>query len=257
MKKTLKTALSILLAAALISLFTLSCNKPKEDKGEKTAVQKTITFVWPPQIEDAAKIELTKNLLAKNYYFVLDDSGSMHSVDCSDNMRKITVAKKAIAEFIKAAPPGSNIGLLSFDDKKYTEWVALTEKSDGNLRYFLEKLKPIKADGGTPLSVAVRKGYEALERQAIRQLGYGEYYLIVVTDGQANFGYDPTQEIERILTSSPVVIHTIGFCIGENHPLNQPGRTVYSQAKNPEELEKGLMNILAESEAYSDPARFD
>jgi hypothetical protein len=35
-------------------------------------------------------------------------------------------------------------------------------------------------------------------------------------------GQDPTGAVKAILERSPVVLHTIGFCIGTKHSLNQP-----------------------------------
>jgi len=79
-------------------------------------------------------------------------------------------------------------------------------------------LKPIL--GFWPLSVAIEHGYKALTKQASLQLGYGEYHLVVVTDGEANTGYEPNKAVQSVLTESPVVIHTIGFCIRGSHSLN-------------------------------------
>jgi hypothetical protein len=45
-------------------------------------------------------------------------------------------------------------------------------------------------------------------------------------------------------------LHTIGFDIGEGHSLNQPGKTDYSSAQNPEQLRKSLQDVLAESEEF-------
>jgi hypothetical protein len=75
--------------------------------------------------------------------------------------------------------------------------------------------------------------------------------LVVVTDGHASKGEDPTPAVNRILGESPVVVHTIGFCIGERHPLNQPGRTYYRSANNPRALQQGLETVLAESPDFS------
>ena len=90
-----------------------------------------------------------------------------------------------------------------------------------------------------------------LIRQGRRQLGYGEYHLIVVTDGQASSGQDPTGVVDEILASSPVVIHTIGFCIGEDHSLNQKGRVLYRTAQNAAELREGLEQVLAEAPDFT------
>jgi hypothetical protein len=100
------------------------------------------------------------------------------------------------------------------------------------------------------LDDAISAGYAQLEQQAMRQLGYGRYVLVVVTDGQANPGHDPTEKVRWMLNNTPIELHTIGFCIGTDHSLNMPGRTVYKAADNPAALRQGLADVLAEAEAF-------
>ena len=108
----------------------------------------------------------------------------------------------------------------------------------------------MQPDQGTPLKTAIAQGYGALEEQAQRQLGYGEYHLVIVTDGAANRGEEPDEVVEQILADSPVVIHTIGFCIGPDHVLNQEGRTIYRAASSTEELRQGLGEVVAEAPRF-------
>ena len=54
-----------------------------------------------------------------------------------------------------------------------------------------------------------------------------------------------------MLNESPVVLHTIGFCIGSRHSLNQAGRTIYKAADNPGALQQGLADVLAEAPQFS------
>ncbi|MET0009605.1 MAG: hypothetical protein ABW109_17225, partial [Candidatus Thiodiazotropha sp. 6PLUC4] len=105
--------------------------------------------------------------------------------------------------------------------------------------------------GNTPLATAITRGYEALNRQASIQLGYGEYHLVVITDGEASEGEYPDKIIKRILTESPVDVHTIGFCIGRQHVLNQPRYLSYQAADNVQALRQGLQDVLAESPAFT------
>ena len=111
--------------------------------------------------------------------------------------------------------------------------------------------KSAATGGGTPLSSAIEIAYKSLTAQAKKQLGYGDYHLVVVTDGVANTGYEPDNVLAKILTESPVVVHTIGFCISTRHSLNQPGRTIYNTAQDYESLRKGLQSVLAEAPEFS------
>jgi len=204
---------------------------------------------WPALDENKAG-EVADNLLAKNYYIVFDGSGSMGEVaadNCSDNQRKIDVAKSAMQTFIKQLPADANVGLYVFDGNAMSERVGVSANSRTQLKKAIKETYP---GGGTPLSLAVQQAYNSLLHQAKKQLGYGEYHLIVITDGEANSGYGPGTIVNSVIKYSPVNIHTIGFCISDRHSLNQKGRTFYKSATSRRELEEGLSSVLAESEEF-------
>ena len=144
-------------------------------------------------------------------------------------------------------PADSNLGLMIFYGGKIYEMVPLGTE---NRNKFVSAVVSTKPDGGTPLFSAMKTGYRNIEKQAKKQLGYGEYTLVIVTDGEASDGQDPTKIVHWILDNSPVQIHTIGFCIGNKHSLNIPGRVVYKPADNPAKLEQGLHDVLAEVEEF-------
>ncbi|MFA6430357.1 MAG: vWA domain-containing protein [Candidatus Paceibacterota bacterium] len=190
--------------------------------------------------EVSKSASLEGNLLRRNIYLIFDCSGSMDG-------DKIEIAKKAINQFATSVPEDMGIGIAIFDKHGLSERLPL---GINNRKQFNDIVNSARAGGGTPLSEAVRIGYEALRSQAKCQLGYGEYHLVIVTDGEANPGCDPTEMVNQVLQDSPVVIHTIGFRIGERHSLNQPGRTIYKDAQSPEGLAEGLQSVLAESEKF-------
>lgn len=209
-------------------------------------------FDWPRGAGDG-KVELAENLGMRNYYIVLDGSGSMADRECSGGSNKMEAAKQALAEFAKSVPASAQLGLTAFDGRGTSERVPLGR---GNRDRFLEAVRAVSANGGTPLRSSIQLGIEKLEEAARRQLGYGEYNLVIVTDGAASPGEDPGQVVADVLARSPVTIHTIGFCIGENHTLNQPGRTLYKAADNPAQLRAGLGEVLAEASSFQDAAGF-
>ncbi len=200
---------------------------------------------WP--IIDQSQISIADNLNAKNYYLVFDGSGSMQDHGCSNGQRKINVAKSSVINFISKIPDNANLGLTIFDSYGVSERTALSINSKTQT---IEAIRQTSAGGGTPLKTTISHAYNALTQQAKKQLGYGEYHLIVITDGQANEREDPDHIVETIILKSPVVLHTIGFCISGGHPLNQPGLTLYKAANNPKELEKGLDSVLAEANNF-------
>ena len=102
-----------------------------------------------------------------------------------------------------------------------------------------------------PLAAAFNDAFNYLTQQAQSQLGYGEYTIVTTTDGEADSVPELSRRVERILKVSPIQIYTIGFCIEQNHALNQPGRTIYRSANNPKELAEGMQDVLAEAEDFS------
>lgn len=200
-------------------------------------------------VSDSEEIEIAENLLAKNYYVILDGSGSMQSSECSGTEKnKHAVSKKALSSFVGVLSKDSNLGLLTFDSSGISERLPL---GPDNSEEFRDKVNASTTGGGTPLQDAIQRGYDKLDHQMKKQLGYGEYHMVIVTDGEANNGQEPDRVIDEILRKSPIVIHTLGFCIGNKHSLNQPGKTLYKTANNPEELQRGLKGVLAESEEFN------
>ena len=189
---------------------------------------------------DTKGITLDSNMLRKNIVLVFDCSGSMEG-------NKLDTAKSAINQFAKTIPEDVGIGLVVFDNNGVREKVTI---GVNNRTEFFKAVNSQKAGGGTPLDNAVVMGYQKLRAQALRQLGYGEYHLVIVTDGEANAGHDPTGEVDQIVEDSPVVIHTIGFQIGPNHALNRPGKTIYKEANDGAGLAEGLKEVLAESAEF-------
>lgn len=208
-------------------------------------------YSWPAVAQSTStqsiSVQVASSLLTQNYYLVIDGSGSMDEVGCSGDRRKIEVAKEAVNIFIDSIPKDANVGLLVFDNQGIGERVALGT----NHEEVKQQIQNISANGGTPLLEAMTRAYRAITKQAQEQLGYGEYHMVVVTDGEANNGQDPSKIVDTILRKSPIILHTIGFCIGDGHSLNVPGLTDYRAANNPDELLAGLQSVLAESTEYT------
>jgi hypothetical protein len=202
--------------------------------------------LWPPVDPDQV-FELAADPLAPNYYVILDGSGSMGSFDCGGGQARIDAAVGALQEFARAVPESANLGLLAFDGLGVSERLPLGPR---NRDAFVQAVRRVRSDRGTPLASAIGLGYSSLTEQARKQRGYGSYNLVVVTDGEASDGEDPTDVVEEILAESPVVIHTIGFCIGADHSLNQAGRILYRSATDTAQLRAGLGEVLAEAPSF-------
>ncbi len=201
---------------------------------------------WPPLLQTEHGI--AKDVQAKNYYLVIDGSGSMQEIKCSGGHSKMSVAKTAISGFVSKLPANANVGVFAFDRAGVQERLPLGRHSSEET---LAAIQSIRAGGGTPLSTSIEAGVSALTTQAVKQLGYGEYHLVVVTDGLASSGFTPDHQVNQLLANTPIVLHTIGFCINDQHPLNRPGYTLYKAADNPQSLIDGLDAVLAEAPEFN------
>lgn len=202
----------------------------------------------------AGSVPLAENEMATNYYFVLDGSGSMSESNCTESQTKMAVAKDALTELFAMIPPEDNVGLFVFDEAGVSERVAL---GNGNRTELNKAVAAVVPDYRTPLGASVHQGAVVLEQQAAAQFGYGEYNLVVVTDGEASDGSDLKQIVDLVAERTPINLYTVGFCIDERHVLNQEGRTEYRSALNTEELGTALRAVLAESEEFGDVQEFN
>lgn len=254
MRIKISALLSFLLVVGLAvwSLF-LSNSWAGDNQARKDGFYAANAASWPPLDPNDPKGEkvvlVADSPLVDNYYFVVDFSGSMSERACGSRDSKAEVVKRVVPEFLLSIPSKANIGLLIFDREGVKERVPLGPVQK-NRKAFLDSIKDAKPSNGTPLSTAIEEGYKKLVEQGRRQHGYGGYRLIIITDGEANLGYNPERIVNDISTYSPVIIDTIGFCINGKHSLNQRGKTVYREADSPEALRAGLKEVLAESPIF-------
>lgn len=184
----------------------------------------------------------------RNIYMVFDGSGSMNNkLQQGSNLQfknKIAGAKWAVDEFMKTIPDDINLGLFVFDAQGVREVVPLAALDRAA---FLAAIHDVRAAGGTPLGESIKAGVDALMKKYQQQLGYGEYRLIVVTDGEAS-GESIGAAIQYAQDFG-VPIYTIGLDVNEQHSLRANSRQFFS-AKSFEELKKGLIDSAAESESF-------
>jgi len=190
--------------------------------------------------------------LARNFYFVLDGSGSMGedpSSKCSAGetsrfRTKIDAARWAVGQFLEKVPPEDRLGLYVFDQMGQREVVPLDV---GNRDAVLHAVEAVREGGATPLAEAIITGVDALSAQRRRQLGYGDFRLVVVTDGEATGRRLEDGTIHALENRIP--IYTIGFCVGRSHTLFRYS-VAYRAANSPEQLRRGLEETLGELESF-------
>lgn len=251
----------------LALVLAFACNRNQSDPTSSSSTSVTTTdavtqteydsntgLTWPTPKAEGEADTVEKNLTKKNYYVVFDGSGSMASSDCAgvnaqnQPRAREDVAKEALIAFSDKIPSDANLGLLVFDNEGVREVVELQEN---NKAKFISAVQASRNGGGTPLASSMIEAVKKLGVQARKQLGYGTYDLIVVTDGESSYGENPGDVVNFAVAKTPISIHTIGFCIDSSHSLNQPEKVSYKSATNPEELSKGLESVLAESETFS------
>ena len=150
-------------------------------------------------------------------------------------------------EFFKVIPADTNTGLFIFDANGAREVSPIAPTDSASLSLAINEISP---GSRTPLGKSIRYAYQKLTDQAQLQQGYGEYHLVVITDGAASDETDMKRNITRLMKNSPINVHTIGFCLGEGHSLNQPGSINYKSAFNSNELTEGLRSVLSEAESF-------
>lgn len=216
--------------------------KPVEKKLTSSYGQRGADNGWPTILPGA--LAQAGDRLARNYYLVLDGSGSMNETNCTSLPSKLEEARAAVTAFSRQLPDDALLGAMVFDAYGIREVLPIGPYDANRLE---KVLNAMTSGGGTPLARAMEIGYRALQKQAVAQLGNGEFNLVVVTDGIADTGQDVTGTVWNIVSQSPVNIHAIGFCIDGNNGLNQPGITRYTAARDGEALKRGLAAVLAEA----------
>jgi Ca-activated chloride channel family protein len=159
---------------------------------------------------------------------------------------RIEAAKWAVKTFLKESVPAEvNVGLYVFDGAGRSERVPIAKDNRAELARAIDALA---GGGNTPLNASIRFGVDQLLRQRARQLDYGEYYLVVATDGEATDG--DTAPTVAYATQHGIPIITLGYCLKQDHPLAR-GSFSYRNANSPAELLAALKETQAEAR-YAD-----
>ncbi len=239
----------------ILSLLLVGCEGSKtsvsqqqesrQESGSSSSPESRESEVWPYMPDNLGNISIDSNVLATNYLVLLDTSGSMDKRECSGNKTKLETSKEAIAEFVDLVPESDNLSLMSFHGMRVD-----FGSGDTNRKNFLNAISQERSSGGTPLHSYTKESFWILTNQAQKQLGYGTYRLVVITDG-ASSDDDPGPLVEEIVRRSPIEIHVIGFCVGEKHSMNRPGYSTYYTADSPEQLMEGLRKVQAETSDFT------
>jgi hypothetical protein len=181
-----------------------------------------------------------------NFYFVFDMSGSMNR-DCSGK-RKIDGAKEAVTRFMKNIPDDVNIGLMLLGTRSGDDYAEALPIASGNKEEFLKIINTLQPSGGTPLGEALSASVDKIVEQYKKQLGYGTYRIIIITDGEQT-GIDLKQPCNYLAQHGFIGLYSIGLCMKSSHTLKKYSLS-YRDANNYEELEQALVEATAESDVF-------
>ena len=245
-----------LIAAAFAFMLLFGCEQqpsipPAQQQQGSTAQQQQAAapaqqegIIWEdrtPSLDDVPADATVSNI--RNYIFIFDGSGSM-SNECSGTEKKIDMAKKAVARFLDNVPDDVNLGLWVFSDNYHDKGgnaVEVVPLGSNNRKAFLDGINSVVAkESGTPLAQGIVDVTQRLVPQYKKQLGDGEYNIVIVTDGQANY----IPKAAKFAIEHGWILYTIGFCIeGQDHPLRQWSYS-FADADDEESLTKAMTDIV-------------
>ena len=185
------------------------------------------------------------DLHTENIIIILDASGSMKENFRGDQSKsKMDAAKEALKTVLAKIPDNTHIGLLVFSGSNVqNDWVyPLGPKNTEQMLAAIDLPLP---GGGTPLGKYMRIGANRLLEQREKQYNYGNYRLLIVTDGVAQDEEKVAQYIPEILDRQ-IRVDVIGVDMQTDHLLAKDADS-YRRADNPGELVAAVTQILAET----------
>ncbi|MCY2975558.1 MAG: VWA domain-containing protein [Planctomycetota bacterium] len=189
---------------------------------------------------------------------LLDDSGSMRNQMRTESALepRMAVAKTALTRVVEQLSPQTTFGLLLMNGARSNGgWLVPLAALDRASA--LSRIANVKADGGTPLGQSMKSAIdELLERRG--EVPYGDYRLLVVTDGEATDRNTLDQYLPDMVARG-IVIDVIGVDMQSDHSLASRAHS-YRRANDASSFEQALTEIFAESadsSTGSSAANFD
>lgn len=191
-----------------------------------------------------------------NIVVVVDASGSMSYNMSGTKIAKLSFAKSALQTVLAQVGDTTQIGIVVFG-KVPNEWVYnLGTKDNAKLKAAIDS---IECGGGTPLGTYIKRGADVLVQQRQKQMGYGSYRLLIITDGEADGGTESsymssyTTEIIR----RGITVDVIGVDMKQDHALAAMVGTRYRTANAPETLTSAMKEVFSEINRQDANAKAD
>ncbi|AIW22693.1 VWA domain-containing protein [Vibrio coralliilyticus] len=180
-------------------------------------------------------------MMAKNVYLILDASSTTTKSSCFGYGSKHQVMESAVFNFIDELPSNTNLGVIRFDANGPNE---ITSLKPVNGTFLKQLLSETNAGGENPVAITVSYAYKSLQKQAIKQQGYGEYHIVLLTDGGSDNESELLAATRTITESSPVVIHAYDFCPRSDNVLSSKSNIDYKPLLNEENLRNAIQNTF-------------
>lgn len=179
-----------------------------------------------------------------NVVVVLDDSGSMaNELRRQSGVSKIQAAKTALKSVLEQLSPEARVGIVLLNGRRQRDrWIVPLGPVD-NDDLFLA-LDQVQARGGTPLGKFMKVAADELLKQRAADY-YGEYRLLIVTDGEATDASLVKRYLPDIL-SRGLTVDVIGVDMSADHSLATKVHS-YRRADDPEALTQALREVFAET----------
>ena len=246
MKRNISKAVALIMNLSVLALVADSCVQSTPGGGQADQSEQEAEEAESPQIiilfDESDGVASTTS----NFYFAFDMSGSMNE-KCSGE-RKIDGAKKAVTRFMKNVPDEVNIGLMLFGTRSGDGYVETLPLGSGNKDEFLKIIESLQPEGQTPLGEALLESVDKVTEQYKKQLGYGTYRIIIITDGEQT-GIDLKEPCNYLARHGFIGLYSIGLCMKSSHTLKKYSLS-YRDANNYEELEQALVEATAESDVF-------
>ncbi|WP_299737202.1 VWA domain-containing protein [uncultured Roseobacter sp.] len=200
--------------------------------------------VWPAVAEEVEVIaQPDPNVTVA--VLVLDDSGSMEE--------EISQAKAALVEAVGFLSETDQVAVIGLNGG-----VILPTTPVDEARLALQNaLRPVVARGGTPLTEAIASARTILENSAAARRSFGNYRIIVTTDGRADDALALRQTVVKTVTETPIQISTIATKSLPDHALNAAGFTSFTTISGVDGLADALRSAVAEGTTFDPITAFE
>ncbi len=178
----------------------------------------------------------------QNVVVVLDDSGSMDE-GMRGGQRKMDAAKDALLSVLEDLPDEAHVGVLALNSRlSGSPWIAPLGPVDR--ASIKQKIASVRAGGATPLGAAMKEAADALLDKRKKEV-YGNYRLLIVTDGEAG-DQELVDQYLPAIKARGLITDVIGVNMRGDHSLATQVNT-YRRADDRASLAQAIAEVFAET----------